>query len=59
MHARTGARSGDPPPGSRKEILVRIQELANKPSMNDVKADLEDLDKRVRKTADKDKDLRR
>jgi hypothetical protein len=47
------------PPGSRQEILVRIQELATRPSMNDVKADLEDLDKRVRKTASKDNDLRR
>jgi hypothetical protein len=47
------------PPASRQEILVRIQELATRPSMNDVKADLEDLDKRVRKTASKDNDLRR
>jgi hypothetical protein len=39
------------PPGSRAEILVRLQELARKPSMNDVKADLEELDKQLRRSA--------
>jgi hypothetical protein len=39
------------PPGSRAEILVTLQELARKPSMTDVKADLEELDKRLRKAA--------
>jgi hypothetical protein len=47
------------PPGSRAEILVTLRELARKPSMNDVKAALEELDKRLRKTGGPDNEPRR
>jgi hypothetical protein len=47
------------PSGSRAEFLLRLQEFAHKPSMIDVKPDLEALVNRLRKTGDKDNDSQR
>jgi len=44
------------PPGSRAEILVQLQELARKPSLSDVKIDLDEVVSQLRKAARKDND---